>query len=266
VAPALPDKGLPDLDPEARSSYTEGNMRKIGEAHTVALASGEIRCVIRRRKNQKYINLRITLEGELQVSAPYGIGIERIKDSVRKKERWIARNLEKVALSRSDTDPLKSLLIDGRSYEIGVVRNAARSRLIRIDREGARIEVHTKTPTRAHVQKVLERFLVREARTRLPPRAAQLSALTGIHFGRVYIRNQRTRWGSSSGKGNVSFNWRAIMIPPEVQDYLIIHELAHQVHLNHSKAFWKVVEQWCPEYRSANRWLRDHATLISLFR
>lgn len=241
-------------------------MRKIGEAHTVALASGEIRCVIRRRKNQKYINLRITLEGELQVSAPYGIGIERIKDSLKTKERWIARNLEKVAVSRTDTDPLKGLLVDGRRYAVRVYRNPARSRLVRLDREGARVEVETRTPTRAHVQKVLERFLVRLARRRLPARCEELSALTGIDFSRVFIRNQRTRWGSSSGKGNVSFNWRAIMVPPEVQDYLIIHELAHQVHLNHSKAFWKVVERWCPDYRSANRWLRDHSTIISLFR
>jgi len=241
-------------------------MRKDGEAHTVALKSGEIRCVIRRRKNQKYINLRITLEGELVVSAPYGVGLERIKESLRSKERWIALNMERVATSRSDTDPLRTLYLDGERYLVSVVRDPRRSRSLRIDRTEHLVEIRTKTPTRAHVEKTLERFLMREAKTRIVLRAAEISTLTKIPYAKLYIRNQRTRWGSSSGRGNISFNWRAIMVPPSVQDYLIIHELAHQVHLNHSKAFWRVVERWCPGYKGANIWLRDHAVLISLFR
>jgi predicted metal-dependent hydrolase len=241
-------------------------MRNSGEAHTVALKSGEIRCVIRRRKNQKYINIRITLQGEVVVSAPYGIGIERIKDSLRKKEPWIAKNLAKVAISRSDTDPLKNLYVNGVRHEVSVVRDPRRTRSVHFDAARELVTVRTKTPTRSHVEKTLERVLLHLAKERLPERTAELSALTGINFQRLFIRNQRSRWGSSSARGNLSLNWRAIMLPPQIQDYLIIHELAHQVHLNHSKSFWRLVGKWCKDYAGANKWLRDNAAFISLFR
>ena len=79
-----------------------------------------------------------------------------------------------------------------------------------------------------------------------------------VSYGRISIREQKTRWGSSSSKGNLNFNWRLILAPEEVLDYVVVHELAHRREMNHSKAFYAVVEAVLPDYRAARRWLREH--------
>lgn len=241
-------------------------MKSNGESHTVALKGNEVHCVIRRRKNQKYINLRITLEGEVLVSAPYGVSMQRITESLRRKEQWIEKNLVRVAAGRSQYDPMQNLYFGGELYSVDVVHDPRRKRTVRVDPAERRIGLRTDDTSRENVLAILEHHLGRAAKRHFLERVAQLSKLTGISYERLFIRNQRTRWGSSSGRGNISINWRAIMLPPPVQDYLVIHELAHQVHLNHSKAFWAVVERYFPDYRAANKWLRDHSLLISLFR
>ncbi len=82
-------------------------------------------------------------------------------------------------------------------------------------------------------------------------RAEYYAGMMGVTFGNITIRNQKTRWGSCSGKGNLNFNYKLYFLPAELMDYVIIHELAHRRHMNHSAAFWQVVEQYCPEWRTA---------------
>ena len=81
----------------------------------------------------------------------------------------------------------------------------------------------------------------------------------GLSYNRVCIKDQRTLWGSCSTQGNLNFNWRVVMAPPDVLDYLVIHELAHLREMNHSRSFWREVSSFCPEYQSHRRWLREHS-------
>jgi predicted metal-dependent hydrolase len=85
-------------------------------------------------------------------------------------------------------------------------------------------------------------------------RARQMS----VHPASLSIRSQRTRWGSCSTRGTLSFNWRLIMAPPEVLDYVVVHELAHMKERNHSKAFWAVVSRYCPDYTKHRTWLKQN--------
>ena len=79
----------------------------------------------------------------------------------------------------------------------------------------------------------------------------------------VRIANQRTRWGSCSTTGAMSFNWRLLLAPPEILDYVVWHEACHLVHMDHSPRFWSLLERHVPDYRAPRRWLRDHgATLV----
>ena len=82
------------------------------------------------------------------------------------------------------------------------------------------------------------------------------AGLMNVQYGRITIRNQKTRWGSCSSKGNLNFNCLLMLAPDEVVDYVVIHELCHLIEMNHSKAFWKQVEQMMPDYKKHRKWLK----------
>jgi predicted metal-dependent hydrolase len=97
--------------------------------------------------------------------------------------------------------------------------------------------------------------LRRRAQKELPPQLLALAAVHGITVSRVSIRNQRSRWGACSSRGSITLNWRLILVPPFVREYVMIHELMHRRELNHSKRFWKHVAAACPQHQDARAWL-----------
>ena len=106
--------------------------------------------------------------------------------------------------------------------------------------------------------------LAKQAAIWLPERVRYFAGSMGVTVGRITIRSQRTRWGSCSAKGNLNFNCLLMLCPEEVRDYVVIHELCHRKHLNHSADFWSEVERYCPDYRICRKWLKDNgAALIS---
>lgn len=104
--------------------------------------------------------------------------------------------------------------------------------------------------------------LAQQALRVLPERAAYFAPLVGVTYGRITIRNQKTRWGSCSSKGNLNFNCRLMKAPASVLDYVIVHELCHRLEMNHSPRFWALVEQVMPDYRVHRKWLREHGSSL----
>lgn len=98
---------------------------------------------------------------------------------------------------------------------------------------------------------------IKRARKVFPERIAYFAKQMGVTYGRVTLREQKTRWGSCSSKGNLNFNWKLILLPPELLDYVVVHELAHRKEMNHSAAFWKVVEEILPDYRERRKALKE---------
>ena len=90
----------------------------------------------------------------------------------------------------------------------------------------------------------------------------EYAAVHQLPVRRITVRNQRSRWGSCSRRGTISLNWRLIQAPPFVRDYLILHELSHVREMNHSPRFWREVERVCPDYETAERWLKQHSALL----
>ena len=105
-------------------------------------------------------------------------------------------------------------------------------------------------------------WLADSAKADLTERTCRLAAQAGVDFGRVTIRSQRTRWGSCSSKGNLNFNCLLMLCPEPVRDYVVIHELCHRIHMDHSAAFWAEVEKLCPDYRLHRRWLKENGTAL----
>jgi predicted metal-dependent hydrolase len=110
----------------------------------------------------------------------------------------------------------------------------------------------------------LEAQFARRARIELPGRAWELAAATGVDIKQVVIRNQRSRWGSCSATGTISLNWRLVQTPDFVRDYIIYHELMHRREMNHSARFWRRVEEVCPAWCDAERWLKRNGSLLGL--
>ncbi len=92
----------------------------------------------------------------------------------------------------------------------------------------------------------------------LPPRLEELAQVHRLTVARVSIRNQRSRWGSCGRDGHICLNWRLVLMPPAVRDYVLVHELMHLRRLDHSPAYWRLVEAACPDFRDARQWLRDN--------
>ncbi|MBO5472165.1 MAG: M48 family metallopeptidase [Lachnospiraceae bacterium] len=104
----------------------------------------------------------------------------------------------------------------------------------------------------------LKKRYIEAAREYFPKRIAYFHQFTGGTYSRISIRDQKTRWGSCSSRGTLSFNWRLMLAPPAILDYVVVHELCHLTHMDHSPAFWQAVGEVCPDYRTARKWLKDH--------
>lgn len=96
----------------------------------------------------------------------------------------------------------------------------------------------------------------------LPEKTAFYAEKLGVTFGKISIREQKTRWGSCSSKGNLNFNWRLMLAPDEVIDYVVVHELAHRKEMNHSKAFYQIVESVFPDYKNRQKWLKEQGFIL----
>jgi predicted metal-dependent hydrolase len=144
-----------------------------------------------------------------------------------------------------------------------VIRPAARSPRVEQLPDRALL-VQVRHPTVEAARRALKRWYMREAAHWLEARLAVLGGLMGVGWRRVSVRDQRSRWGSCSSTGCLSFNYRLVMAPPEVMDYVVIHELAHRLVLNHSAQFWAIVAERCPGYRDARGWLKSQGPLLTL--
>jgi len=218
------------------------------------------------RRGQKYIRLRISGEGRVRLSAPTSTSKRELEAALESKRQWLTKHLERIRTRFAELDPLKEVMIDGQRLRVQYTPARRRTGTAEFYPDEGRVELRGPQLPRHEWMQVLGRQLRKEADRRLPELAAEVSREAGIPFARLFLRNQHTRWGSSSSIGNISLNWRSVMLPPQVQRYLLLHELVHQRHLNHSQAFWRTLEAYCPRYREAEKWLKTNAGLISLFR
>lgn len=106
------------------------------------------------------------------------------------------------------------------------------------------------------------RALAGEAVDYIPGRVSFYAQRIGVDYGRITIRNQKSRWGSCSGEGNLNFNCLLMLTPPEIIDYVVVHELCHRLEMNHSRYFWEEVERVMPDYKSRRKWLKDNGERI----
>lgn len=110
----------------------------------------------------------------------------------------------------------------------------------------------------------LEKRYRKAAKEYIPERVAYFHQFTGGTYEKVVIRDQKTRWGSCSSNKTLSFNYRLMLAPPQILDYVVVHELCHLKHMNHSQEFWTAVEAVLPDYKIRRKWLKDHGSELTM--
>lgn len=205
---------------------------------------------------RRYI-LRIRPDGVVRVTVPRGGSRKEAQTFLETQRRWIererARTLSEHAPSTWGDGTV--ILFRGQPVRISVAIEGNR----RIAVYGGRaVRLRDGVTVRDAIQGDLRAL----AREEMAPRVAELARIHGLDVARVTIRGQRSRWGSCSRAGVVALNFRLVQAPPEVRDYVIVHELMHLRQQNHSRRFWRLVEAACPSFRDAERWLKTRGKAL----
>jgi predicted metal-dependent hydrolase len=219
---------------------------------------------IRRSTRARRSRLTITDEGDAVVVLPMRAAEADAAELVRRHRRWMANHQRRIHAQRFALEarpPLgagREILFRGephRVVSIAAIDGRTRATVREVD---GRIVVTSAPFESKSTAEILDGWLRDRARAAIEERIAARGPEMGLAPKRITIRDQKTRWGSASKRGTLSFNWRLIMCPPSVLDYLVVHELAHFKVAGHPRSFWRVVDRHFPDTRAARRWLRDH--------
>ena len=176
------------------------------------------------RSDRRSFAIEIGRDKKIKVRVPRRASKAQIEEMLKAKHDWILKTLDKIEQ-----------------------RNTAE----------AREYAEAKPLSSEEIKK-----LKKEARNHLASLTEYWAEKIGVSYGRISIRGQKTRWGSCSSKGNLNYNYLLMLCPDDVIEYVVIHELCHRVYMNHSKRFWEKIEEFCPNYRQARKWLKQNGNSL----
>ncbi len=222
---------------------------------------------IRRSDRARRARIQVSSEG-VEVVVPRRLSMSEVEPFVEEKRPWIERTLRRIREAEAELSP--PLLEDGGNVpflgEELVLRvhvEPARTRP-HVARRGHHLHVKVADPAPGTLREALERWYRRQAHDEVGPRLQAASARAGTSYAALQIRGQRTRWASCSSTGAMSFNWRLLLAPPEILDYVVEHEVVHLEIHDHSPKFWAELEQRVPDYKVREQWLKRHGQSLRL--
>jgi predicted metal-dependent hydrolase len=227
------------------------------------------------RRSERARRARILVDGDgVEVVLPRRFPLRDVEPFVEEKRAWIERTLRR--LRESETELPAPRLEDGglvpylgESLRLSVRVEPGRQRE-HVARRGDELRVALPAdaqrllPSDNALRAALERWYRKRARAEVAPRLDAACARAGTFYTRLQIRGQRTRWASCSSSGAMSFNWRLLLAPAEILDYVVEHEVAHLELLDHSPRFWRLLASRCPDWREHEAWLRRHGHAFKL--
>lgn len=207
---------------------------------------------VRARRARRYI-LRVRPDGSFRVTIPRGGSRREAASFVAAQRGWLERERTRVLAAHAPAvwDEGQEIPLRGQPVRIRIERSASGAAVVYGDRC-----VALGSEGRAGIRAAIEQDLRDLARRELIPRIEQLAKEHSLTLTKAIIRNQQSRWGSCSHSGTIALNFRLVQMPPAIRDYVLLHELMHLKQQNHSRRFWRLVEQAYPDFRAAERWLR----------
>jgi len=223
-----------------------------------------------RRPRRKTASISVKPDNAVMVIVPSNLPRERVEQIVRSKIRWIRSRLRFNAETRERFKPKEYVSGEafsylGRNYRLKVIEGDPAPACLRQGRLTVSVpHPLTGKDREQHIVRALTAWYQKHALKRLKQKAARFARQIGVTPASTGIKAYRSRWGSCHRDGRVYFNWRIIMAPHSVVDYVVMHELCHLVHHNHSKAYWKLVAHAYPDFRDAKAWLRINGPSLTL--
>jgi len=250
------------------------------EQLTIAAAGRSVAVRLRRSMRARRLQIQVGHDGA-EIVLPTRSSVQQAREFLAERAGWVLAKLAELRATRSRVEqehclPDDAVLLAGEWLPLRIARSdVGRAyqhatdgrRIPRVSMHALRLaggEVLVRLPAAAGAGPavLVERWLRGLARREITRCVARRSSEMSVSPRRLFIRDQRTRWASCSSAGNLSFSWRLISAPPDVLDYVVVHELAHLLHMNHSKRFWRIVESHCGDVGRFRTWLRERSWLI----
>ena len=219
---------------------------------------------VKKESRRKRLSITVLPDNTVKVLSPLNFSTHQINQFVLEKRQWIQRVIAKNTLffypkfQGKNKDRLPFL---GKDYFF----QFQLSNVTSISVQNDQIIMQSRSKLSLHeMSRQLQSWYLGCAKDILFDRAIMFAEEMNCSFNQLRVKTLRSRWGSCSSLKNINFNWVLVMCPMSVLDYVVIHELAHLKHMNHSAAFWKHVERFCPNYQEQKNWLKDRASLLSI--
>ena len=229
--------------------------------YQISLGEKVISYTLKRSLKARLIWLHIKPQRGLTVTIPRNYELKNLPDYLKANSKWIFRNLNRYCPENSVPAPAphrtgNTISYLGKCLKVTRPRNYAGVPEVKLDHNKLIINICPADKKLSSVE--LKHWLKDQATTLINMKAAHFSGLIGVCYNHVTIRDQKSRWGSCSCRKNLNFNWRLVMAPEPVLDYVIIHELCHLKDMSHSRSFWKLVAEYCPRWHEYRDWLDTH--------
>lgn len=207
------------------------------------------------------------MDGTVEVRGPRLMPDAFVREFIQAKADWIIQKRKEVAEQQSkkrahtyQSDDVFGYL--GEGYVLTLV--AAGRKRIEAVKEERRLILHTTSFEAKAVEKYLKEWYKKQAATYIEERVKYYKQMIPGKVASITLENRKGRWGSCNSRGELTFNWRLIMAPPEIIDYVVVHELCHLRHMDHSKKFWNAVAGVLPDYKARVKWLKDNGISLNL--
>ncbi|SFR69168.1 M48 family metallopeptidase [Anaeromicropila populeti] len=219
------------------------------------------------RSKRKTISIIVEQDGSVIVKAPAILSMNEVEAIVLKKLGWIREKQKKMHLMEKRTQAKEYVngehfLYLGKEYTLLLVEDRVND-VPEVKILHNQIQVSGKKLSREIVREALCSWYFEQAKWVIDNQIKMYSAKLGVRVSKLTLREAKTRWGSCSSKGAVMINWKIIMAPLEMIDYVVVHELCHLKHMNHSKNFWDLVASIIPDYKKRRLWLKEHSQIVS---
>ena len=232
----------------------------------VVLDGRRVRYTLRRSPRARWISCWIRPETGLVVTVPSGGAPEHAEAFLKRHRRWVFRELARLERQFATLPHAwpygAKLLYRGQAHQ--VVLQHGRPGRVDYRSDERQLVVTAPSAGIAGARQVLQRWLKQEAAAVLNERVKAVGQRMGLQANRIYVRNLRCRWGSCWPGGSLSFNYRLVMAPPRILEYVVVHELAHLRQPNHSPAFWAIVGEHLEDHRQARAWLRAFGPCLTI--